>query len=289
MIERKFVKEAIREFQVEEFIKQSLQNVGHSFTKLQRTPMGEKIIIYASRPGLIVGRKGENIKKLTQSLKSRFKLENPQVEISEVENINLDANIVAERIASTLERYGSSKFKAVGHKTIADVIGAGALGIEILISGKIPGARAKRWRFYKGYLKKCGDIAIEGVKEAKTYAQLKSGTIGVFVKIMPPDVILPDNIKFKEELVEEEGEVKETDTELKDEEPSEDDKDKKKEDTEVGAKAGAKAGTKDSVKAGAKAAETGDAKADTKDDASKPAKEVKSGSTEDVPSKEKKS
>ena len=43
---------------------------------------------------------------------------------------------------------------------------AGALGIEILISGKIPSSRAKRWRFYQGYLKKCGDISIEGVKTA---------------------------------------------------------------------------------------------------------------------------
>tara|TARA_Y100000310_G_scaffold310852_1_gene356549 strand:+ start:6642 stop:7412 length:771 start_codon:yes stop_codon:yes gene_type:complete len=206
MIERKFVKERMKEYQVEEYIKESMKNVGHSFTRLQRTPMGEKIIIFASRPGLIVGRKGENIKKLTQTLKTRFKLENPQVEISEVENINLDAQVVAERIASTLERFGSQKFKAIGHKTIADVIGAGALGIEILISGKIPGARAKRWRFYKGYLKKCGDIAIEGVKEAKTYAQIKSGTIGVVVKIMPATVKLPDDIKLKikEEIIEEE-------------------------------------------------------------------------------------
>ncbi len=202
MIERKFVKERMREFQVGEYIKESLKNVGHSMTKLQRTPMGEKIVIFASRPGLIVGRKGENIKKLTQTLKSKFKLENPQVEIAEVDSPNLDANIVAERIASTMERFGSSKFKAIGHKTIMDVIGAGALGIEILISGKIPGARAKRWRFYKGYLKKCGDVAIEGVKEAKTYAQLKSGTVGVQVKIMPPNIHLPDHIVFKEKAEE---------------------------------------------------------------------------------------
>ncbi len=198
MIERKFVRERMKEFQVGEYIKDTLKNVGHSFTKLQRTPMGEKIIIYASRPGLIVGRKGENIKKLTQSLKSKFKLENPQVEISEVENVNLDVSIVAERIASTLERYGSSKFKAIGHKVISDVLAAGALGIEIIISGKIPGARAKSWRFYKGYLKKCGDTAIEGVKEAKTAALLKSGVIGVQVRIMPPTIKILDNIQINE-------------------------------------------------------------------------------------------
>jgi small subunit ribosomal protein S3 len=138
MIERKFVDEKIKEFQIQEFIGTMLNNAGHSHTKLVRTPLGEKIIIFASRPGLVVGRKGENIKKLTITLKKKFKLENPQIEISEVENPNLDAQIVAERIASTLERFGSQKFKGVGHKTMSDVMSAGALGVEIIISGKGP-------------------------------------------------------------------------------------------------------------------------------------------------------
>jgi len=62
MIERKFVAQKIKEFQIEEYISQSLENVGHSHTKMVKTPLGEKIVISASRPGLIVGRKGQNIK-----------------------------------------------------------------------------------------------------------------------------------------------------------------------------------------------------------------------------------
>ena len=161
MIERKFIAERLKEYQIQEFISQTLKNVGHSHTKLMRTPLGEKVVIYASRPGLVVGRKGENIKKLTNTLKKKFNLENPQIEISEVENPNLDAQIVAERVASTIERFGINKFKAIGHKTMMDVMGAGALGIEILISGKVPSQRAKTWRFYQGYLKKCGNISLE--------------------------------------------------------------------------------------------------------------------------------
>ena len=135
-------------------------------------------------------------------LKKKFKLENPQIEISEVENMYLDANIVAELIASSLERFGSSKFKAVGHKTMERVMASGALGVEIIISGKIPGSRAKSWRFYQGYLKKCGDTALQIGTSYKT-ANLKTGTIGVQVRIMPPDVDLPDKIEFvKEELQE---------------------------------------------------------------------------------------
>ncbi len=203
MIERKFVAEKLKEFQVQEFISKSLKNVGHSHTKVLRTPLGEKIIVFASRPGLVVGRKGENIKKLTITLKKRFGFEDPQIEINEVDNIFLDAQIVAEMIASTLERFGPQRFKGVGHKMLADVMNSGALGVEILITGKIPGARAKRWRFYQGYLKKCGDVAL-GVRTSHTCAQLKSGSIGIQVKIMPPDLILPDKITlFKKEAEEE--------------------------------------------------------------------------------------
>ena len=206
MIERKFVAQKIKEFQIQEYITQNLENVGHSHTKMVKTPLGEKIIIYASRPGLIVGRKGQNIKQLTKTLKKKFNLENPQIEISEVENPNLEANIVAEKIVDALEKFGSEKFKAIGHKVMADVMKAGALGIEIVVSGKVPSARAKSWRFYSGYLKKCGDIAVTYVRKADSQAQLKTGIIGVKVRIMPPNIKLPDDIELiegKEAIVEE--------------------------------------------------------------------------------------
>ena len=197
MIERKFVAERVKEHQIMEFVSATLKNVGHSHTKMVRTPLGEKIIIFASRPGLVVGRKGENIKKLTVALKKKFDLENPQIEISEIENPNIDAQIIAERIASTLERFGSQKFKAIAHKSMQDATTSGALGIEITMAGKIPSARAKTWRFFKGYMKKSGQIAITGVKKAYACAQLKTGTIGIQVRIMPPDLKLPDDIEVK--------------------------------------------------------------------------------------------
>ncbi|MEE9525252.1 MAG: 30S ribosomal protein S3 [Candidatus Woesearchaeota archaeon] len=220
MIERDFVKQKKKEFQIQEFVVSTLSNVGHSKTRMQRTPLGEKIIIHASRPGLVVGREGKNIKNLTLALKKKFKLENPQIEIAEVEKINLDANIVAERIASSLERFGSSRFKGIGHKVMADAMGAGALGIEIIISGKVPSSRAKSWRFYQGYLKKCGDIAITGVDTAYAAAKLKSGVVGIQVRIMPPETKLPDHIELieeKQEIVEEVEEDKKEESETSDE------------------------------------------------------------------------
>ncbi len=221
MIERKIVEQNVKEFQIEEYVKNSLKRVGYSYTKVQKTPLGDKIIIHASRPGLIVGRQGSNIKRLTLDLKNKFKMENPQVEISEVLSPDLDANIIAERIVNSLERYGHQRFKGIGHKVMTDVINAGALGVEILISGKIPSDRAKTWRFYSGYLKKCGDIAISDVKKCYKAAQLKIGIVGIKVSIMPPDIKLPDDIKLideKQEIVEE---IKEEDIKKEIEEETE--------------------------------------------------------------------
>ena len=211
MIERRFIAQKMKEYQVEEYISNNLKSVGHSHTKMLKTPLGEKIVIYASRPGLIVGRKGQNIKELTANLKKKFNLENPQIEISEVENMNLDAKIVSEKITDSLERFGAEKFKAIGHKVMEEVMRSGALGVEIIVSGKIPSSRAKCWRFYSGYLKKCGDIAITGVNKSQAQAKLKTGVIGVKVSIMPPDIKLPDKvelIKEKEKKVEEVEESK---------------------------------------------------------------------------------
>ncbi len=197
MIERKFVNQKIKEFEIKEYIKNNLSRVGLSDVKLQRTPLGEKIIISTSRPGLVVGRSGANISKLTKDLKTVFGLENPQIEIDEVGAVGLDANIISEMIANSLEKFGLARFKGIGHKAMQDVMNAGALGVEIVMSGKIPSARARSWRFNQGYLKKCGDIAVSQVKIAFAHANLKSGTVGIKVSIMTPDIILPDQIKVR--------------------------------------------------------------------------------------------
>ncbi|MFT4250512.1 MAG: 30S ribosomal protein S3 [Candidatus Woesearchaeota archaeon] len=208
-IERKFIQQNIREYRVKRFIREELDRVGLSDVTVKKTPLGDKIIINASRPGLVVGRGGSNIQALTKALKEEFELENPQIEIEEIKKPDLDADIVAERICNSLERFGSGRTKGVGHKAMADVMRAGALGVEILITGKIPSMRARRWRFYNGYLKKSGDIAIEGVRKSIQSVTLKSGAIGVQVSIMPPTIKLPDHITLIDSPVQEVEETEE--------------------------------------------------------------------------------
>jgi len=208
MIEREFINQKTKEFYIKKMIEDNLKGAGISQIRLKKIPLGEKIIIHTSRPSLIVGSKGSNIKDLTRTLKKRFQLENPQIEIIEVRDVFLDANVVAERIASSLEKFGSARFKGIGHKIMENVLNSGALGIELIISGKIPGARAKSWRFYQGYLKKCGDVAVSGVRKAQKAALLKSGIIGIKVAIMPPNLELPDDIQLLEEPITVEEEIK---------------------------------------------------------------------------------
>ena len=198
MIERKFVAERLKEYRVEEFVRNKMKGAGLSDIKVQKTPLGEKIIIASSRPGLVVGRKGENIKELTSNLKNEFEFENPQIEIAEVAAPGLDSEIIADKISDFLERFGTSKFKGIGHRVMSEVMDSGAAGIEIVVSGKIPSSRARAWRFYQGYLKKCGDTALTKVNVAYAIARLKTGVVGIKVAIMPSKEGLADDIKISE-------------------------------------------------------------------------------------------
>src|SRR3989338_2943922 len=199
MIEREFVAQKAKEYYIRKYIEEKLPRSSISQIRLKKIPLGEKIIISTNRPSMIVGSKGANIRDLTKNLKKKFGLENPQIEIEEVKDAFLDAQIVAERIASSLEKFGSNRFKSVGHKIMENVINSGALGVELVISGKIPGARAKSWRFYQGYLKKCGDLSIEKVRRAQARALLKTGIIGIKVAIMPPGLDMPDSVKIRDQ------------------------------------------------------------------------------------------
>jgi len=201
MEEKNVVKFKKEEFAVREYIKKSLGKGKISKVKITYTPVGEKIIISTNKPGLIIGRGGEKIMELTTILKTKFKLENPHIEIDEIKEPEFDAQINADDIALSLERFGPLKFKVVAYRTLQRIINAGALGVEIRLSGKLPGSRAKSWRFAQGYLKKTGDSA-KVVDRAQSSAQTKPGTVGVKVSILSPHAILKDRITIDEELLE---------------------------------------------------------------------------------------
>ena len=202
MEERKTVQFKKDEFAIRNYIRENLGKGKVSRVKITYTPVGEKVIVSTHKPGLVIGRKGENIERLTNILKTRFKMENPHIEIDEVGEPFFDAQLQADEIALALERLGPLKFKVIAYRTLQNIIKAGALGVEIRLHGKLPSSRAKPWRFSYGYLKKTGDSA-KVVDRAQSRAETKPGTVGVRVAILSPYAKMLDRIKVDEALLEE--------------------------------------------------------------------------------------
>jgi len=200
MDERKFIQFKKQEFEIKEYIKKDLGKGKISKLDIEYTPVGEKIVISTNKPGLVIGRRGEKIEELTEVLKKKFKLENPHIEIKEIENPLFDAQLVADEIALALERMGNLKFKVIAYRKLQEIMDAGALGCEIRLSGKLPGDRARPWRFAEGYLKKAGESRKE-VDRAETTALTKTGMIGVKVAIMAPDAKIYDKIEIDDEML----------------------------------------------------------------------------------------
>ena len=195
MRERDFIKQNMIQLNIKESI---IRNSGKAAEigeiTMEKTPLGEKIIISTTRPGMIIGRGGSTIKELTRNLKARFRLENPQIETAEITNPYTSAQVVATRIAKELERFGPKRFKGIGYRELNRIMEAGSLGVEIVIDGPIPGARSRKWRFYKGYMKKCGFISDNLLDKAQADAVLKKGTVGISVTIMHAHTPLPDKV-----------------------------------------------------------------------------------------------
>jgi len=206
MIEKKIISLKKDELAIKEFIRKTLGKGKISGIKIERTPMGERVTVITSRPGGVIGKKGENIILLTEKLKSEFKLQNPKIEIDEIKNPDFDAQNVADQIAMQLERFGTGSFKIIAYRSLERIKNSGALGCEIILSGKLPSAKARLWKFPFGYLKRTGQTS-ELVSKAQAVAKTKPGTIGVKVMILSPDVKIPDRIKVNKEVVVEAPEV----------------------------------------------------------------------------------
>lgn len=180
MIEKKFVAMMKREFDAKEFIKKTLGKGKISSVGIELTPVGEKITITSAMPGLVIGKRGETIIGLTETIKKHFGFENPHIEILEIEKPELDAQSVADSIAINLEKRRSSSFKSIAYQFLERIRNAGAQGAEIILGGKLPGEKARSWAFRFGSMIKVGE---QRVKWAKARAETSPGTTGVKVAI----------------------------------------------------------------------------------------------------------
>lgn len=192
--EKKFVQEGLKKSQLQEYFAKKLERVGYGGMKITRTPMGTQITIYAEKPGMVIGKAGKTINELTKELDTRFHMDNPQIDVQEVTKPELNAQMMATRLANALER--GWYFRKAGHSTLQRIMDAGGLGCEIIISGKLTGPRKRTEKLLAGYIKHAGEGVERIVDEGFATATKKSGVIGVKVRIVPPDVELPDDFKI---------------------------------------------------------------------------------------------
>ena len=204
-VERKFIRDRLTKLKVKEWIREEVKNAGFGGIDIVRTPLGTQVSLFVERPGLVIGRGGRRIKILQEKLRE-FGLDNPQLSVDEVKKPEFNAQLMATLLARALER--GWYFRRAGYRFLYRIMEAGAKGCEIEISGKLVSERARTEKFTAGTIIHTGDPAVELVDKGFDIAIKKLGVYGVSVRIIPPDVELPDEFKVKDVSKEELEEIK---------------------------------------------------------------------------------
>ena len=190
-VAKSFLQRGIQYMELNAFLARRLVHAGYVDVQLFRTPIGTRVVILAERPAIVIGRRGANVRELQELLQKKFGMENPQIDVVEVANPDLNAKIVAYGIARAMAR--GVKFRRAAMVAIRRVMEAGARGVEVVISGKLTSQRARFERYTSGVVYKSGKPR-EMVDEATVQVLLKPGVYGVKVRIMPP-VEVPGEVK----------------------------------------------------------------------------------------------
>jgi len=198
------IKSNYRNMELDEFLSQTLKDAGYGFADVQKTPLGTRITLYVTRPGLVIGRKGTGIKDLTTKLEQKFGLSSPQISVMEVAVPELNPKIMCNRIAQLIER--GTAFRRAALWTINTVMNAGALGVEVSIAGKLRSERAHFEKHSAGIIPKSGDVASRVVNTGITHVLTKMGLMGVQLRIalkneLPEEFELTDGQQSKESVL----------------------------------------------------------------------------------------
>ena len=190
MIERKFVEDFLIKAEISKYLENALSKAGFSDVDIQKTPMLTRITVWVTNPGRVIGRGGEAINTLTKASSERFKIENPQISVAEVSNPMLEPRLVARYIANALERGANAR--SLLHSVLEDIMKNGALGAELIATGKLAakGAKSRQIKVTQGYMPKAGNV-VKLIKETKLAAYPKYGAIGIVVRIAKPGTVFP--------------------------------------------------------------------------------------------------
>ena len=192
--QKAFIDRNLQYVQVNEYLNRELKLAGQGQIEIHKTPMGHRVVIHAVRLGMVIGRRGRNIRKITEDLENIYRLETPQVEVKDLDDPRLNARVMAGRLISQIQK--GFHFRRAGYALVRRIMSANARGCEISIKGKLTSQRARTEVFREGFVAKCGEPAEIFVDEAVMEVTMKQGVIGVHVKIMQPDAVLPDDAEI---------------------------------------------------------------------------------------------
>lgn len=175
-----------QDLEVRKFLKEKLKQASVSRIQIERTQGSANITIHTARPGMVIGKKGEDIERLRNEVTAMMGLPTVHINIEEVRKPELDAQLVAESVAQQLER--RIMFRRAMKRAVQNTMRLGALGIKINVAGRLNGAEIARTEWYRE-----GRVPLHTLRADIDYgfaeAQTTYGIIGVKVWIFKGEVI----------------------------------------------------------------------------------------------------
>ena len=173
-----------------DFLREEIKESGFHRVEISKTPSGTKITLHVTRPGIVIGRKGAGIKQLTEKVETDFGFKNPQISVEEIPNAELSPSVMCNRLAAHIER--GTAFRRATMWTLNQIMEAGAMGVQITISGKLRGDRSAFEKHTRGILPRAGNYAKDIVSEDVTHVRVAMGLIGIKIRIASKEKVVPE-------------------------------------------------------------------------------------------------
>jgi len=183
---KKFCSDGVFFAELNHFFKKELAEDGYGGLEVRVTPQRTEVIIRATRTRNVLGYKGKRIRELTSVIQKRFGFGEDEIELfaERVLNRGLNAEVQAESLKFKI--FSGLAVRRACYGVMRVIMESGAHGCEVIISGKLRSQRAKSMKFMDGYMKKSGQAAKNYVTKGVRHLLLKSGIMGIQVKIMLP-------------------------------------------------------------------------------------------------------
>ena len=184
---------------INDFLREKIKDAGFSKVEISKTPTGTKIVLYVTRPGIVIGRKGAGIKQLTEKIQDDFGYKNPQISVEEIPKAELSPSVMCNRMSAHIER--GTAFRRATMWTMNQIMEAGAMGVQITISGKLRGDRSAFEKHTQGILPRAGNYAKNIVSEDIVHTETPMGLIGIKIRIARKEKVVHEfEHKEKEQL-----------------------------------------------------------------------------------------